>query len=184
LNQGLTHQAFTQDEDSRGKLLAGIGITCLTALGFVYGFQDDNTEALRQSRNLLPLTETYNVANEGLKQQKFGVETFPTTLVSGELPVGELSVYLYNVTMHTSYTSYTACFNVQERVNSVHPLVEVTSRMNISISILVQLSDSCPGVPGCERLQRCLPSTTLQGSQSQKTIERKVVLIINILLAS
>lgn len=83
-----------QNEENSGMMLAGIGIACLTALGFVYGFQEDNTASLRASRNLPPRAEASMVATESIaqqKEQKLGMETFPTTLVSGEPPVGELS---------------------------------------------------------------------------------------------
>lgn len=78
-----------QNEEGNEMMLAGIGVACLTALGFVYGFQEDNTDALRATRNLPPRAEASIAATEGMRQQQFAMETFPTTVVTGEAPVGE-----------------------------------------------------------------------------------------------
>lgn len=83
-----------QEQEGNGTTLVGIGLACLTVLGFLYGFQEDNTDALRASRNLPPRTISFAATDSAQQEEKlFATDTFPTTLVSGQLPVGKVAVF-------------------------------------------------------------------------------------------
>lgn len=69
-------------------------MAALFALGFVYGFRDDDTAALRAARNLPPPQSINKVAlapaaSQAQQQQQLQQQaTFPSTVLPGEVPIG------------------------------------------------------------------------------------------------